>query len=162
MFPGGAAGAGAGGSGAGAAFGVGGSASAVIGVFSGEAGGVPTMPAPWVIGSPYRFHPLHYEKLKRAKVPVFAMSRCGHDRDCLSDDRWVPSLGEAIRNAYGYTHLGSGRFVDILDRPGGNILSHIQGSNSDYVQFTPNNYDEAELRAIQTSPNAGRFGFLPQ
>jgi hypothetical protein len=99
--------------------------------------------------------------LSRAQEePVFVQSRCGRDRDCIPDDRIVASYQVAYNGSLAWNRLGSGRYVDIFSEPGRALLAHLQGSDNDAVVFTPNTRDELEMRAIQHTPNAGRFGWL--
>jgi hypothetical protein len=97
----------------------------------------------------------------RPEVPVISRSRCGNDRDCIPDDRERPSFSAALPPAYGWISVGNGRFVDVVSKDGQSLLAHIQGSGADYVNLVSSSADEAEMKMIQRSPNAGRYGFLP-
>jgi hypothetical protein len=115
-----------------------------------------------VAGVAYRVPVRLYAQLSRAKSePVMSRSRCGHDRDCIPDDRERPSYFAALPPAYVWVKAGYGRFVDIMSKDGQTLLSHITGSESDYVDMVSTSQDEQEMKMIQRSPNAGRYGFLP-
>jgi hypothetical protein len=113
-------------------------------------------------GEKYRVPPALYQLLTRAgKIPVFVQSRCGRDRDCISDDRVMGSYNEAVRFAYVWNSHQNGRYVDIFSEPGRDLLAHVSGGSGDYVDFLSDDSSTRELQLIQSSPNAGRFGFLP-
>lgn len=113
-------------------------------------------------GERYRVPRALYETLSRAAdVPVLLQSRCGYDRDCTPDDRQMPSFLAAQRGADPWLARGSGRYVEIRDKDTGALLSRLDSRVGGFVEFDATTRDEFEMRSIQNSPNAGRFGFFP-
>lgn len=113
-------------------------------------------------GERYRVPRALYEQLSRAAdVPVLLWSRCGYDRDCTPDDRLMPSFIAAQQGAQPWLARGSGRFVEIRDKDSKALISRLDSPVGGFVEFDATTRDEFEMRSIQNSPNAGRFGFFP-
>lgn len=92
--------------------------------------------------------------------PVRVLSLCGADRDCVPDERIMGSFAEAERGAKVWIRKGNGRSVKIFAHPAGFLMAEFKGSSTKWVEFVPNQQQENEMRAIQNSPNGGRYGFL--